>query len=112
MHLLVFKELLQKLKKVQQAAASRTKKKTKKAKSKKTTKLKSINKSDQQLPNRFLKFYHNNKGRLLKERKSLYHDKKRNGICVRCSKKVLVGIIFCEYHQQKQVFYNKQARQR
>ena len=60
--------------------------------------------------NRFLKFYHNNKNRLLKERKSLYHEKKKNGICVRCNSKVLEGIIFCDYHQQKQVGYNQQAR--
>ncbi len=67
-------------------------------------------KNDQKYPNRFLKFYHNNQGRLLKERKSLYHEKKQKGICVRCSKNALEGIIFCEYHQQKQVGYNKQAR--
>ena len=60
--------------------------------------------------NRFLKFYHHNKGRLLKERKWLYHDKKKNGICVRCMRKALEGIIFCDYHQQKQVGYNKEAR--
>ena len=62
--------------------------------------------------NRFLKFYHNNKGRLLKERKSLYYQKKQKGLCVRCNKKVLQDIIFCEYHQQKQVTYNKVARQK
>jgi len=60
--------------------------------------------------NRFLRFYHNNKGRLLKERKSSYYEKKKNGICVRCRRKALEGIIFCEYHQQKQAGYNKQAR--
>ena len=60
--------------------------------------------------NRFLKFYHHNKVRLLTERKSLYYEKKKNGICVRCDRKVLEGIIFCDYHQQKQVSYNKQAR--
>ncbi len=67
-------------------------------------------KSEEEYANRFLKFYHNNKGRLLKERKSSYYDKKKNGICVRCSRKALEGIIFCDYHQQKQVGYNKQAR--
>ena len=64
----------------------------------------------EQYSNRFLKFYHNNQDRLLKERKSLYHEKKQKGICVRCSKKALEGIIFCDYHQHKQVGYNKQAR--
>ncbi|MEK6905360.1 MAG: hypothetical protein AABX24_03070 [Nanoarchaeota archaeon] len=74
-------------------------------------KLKGVSeKNDQEYPNRFLKFYHNNQGRLLKERKSLYHEKKQKSICVRCSKKALEGIIFCDYHQQKQVGYNKQAR--
>lgn len=80
---MVFKELLQKLKGTE---------------------------AEQKYINRFVKFYHTNKGRLLKERKSLYHDKKKNGICVRCSRKALEGIVFCDYHQQKQVGYNKQAR--
>ena len=67
-------------------------------------------KNNQKYSNRFLKFYPTNKGRLLKERKSLYSEKKKNGICVRCNAKALEGIIFCDYHQQKQVGYNKQAR--
>ncbi len=75
-------------------------------------KLKSNRTEDQKYPNRFLKFYHNNKGRLLKERKSSYYEKKKNGICVRCNRNALEGIIFCDYHQQKQVGYNKQARKK
>ena len=61
-------------------------------------------------PNRFLKFYHLNKKRLQKERNSAYSLKKERGICVRCRRKASEGIIFCEYHQQKQVEYNKKAR--
>lgn len=61
-------------------------------------------------PNRFVKFYHDNKGRLSKERKSLYYQKKQKGICVRCNRKVQEGIIFCDYHRQKQVSYNQKAR--
>ncbi|MEK6900197.1 MAG: hypothetical protein AABX05_03670 [Nanoarchaeota archaeon] len=60
--------------------------------------------------NRFLKFYHLNKTRLKKERKSLYRLKKKKGICVRCNKNAMEGIIFCGYHQQKQVKYNQLAR--
>ena len=67
-------------------------------------------KNEAEYPNRFLKFYHANKGRLLKERRLSYYDKKKNGICVRCSRKASEGIVFCEYHQQKQVGYNKKAR--
>ncbi len=61
-------------------------------------------------PNRFVKFYHLNKKRLQKERNSIYFRKKEQGICVRCHRKASEGIIFCEYHQQKQIEYNKQAR--
>ena len=69
-------------------------------------------KNDLEYPNRFLKFYHHNQERLLKERKLSYHDKKKKGICVRCSRTALEGIVFCAYHQQRQVSYNKQARQK
>lgn len=61
-------------------------------------------------PNRFLRFYHLNKDRLLKERKKTYYDKRKEGICVRCSRKAVSGIIFCSYHQQKQAEYNQKAR--
>ncbi|MBI4152599.1 hypothetical protein HY495_02715 [Candidatus Woesearchaeota archaeon] len=60
--------------------------------------------------NRFLKFYHRNQKRLLKERKKSYYNKRKEGICVRCSEKVVPGIIFCLHHQQKQVEYNQKAR--
>lgn len=69
-------------------------------------------KNNQEYPNRFLKFYYNNKGRLLKERKYTYSDKKKQGVCVRCGNKALEGIVFCDYHRQKQVLYNQQAREK
>lgn len=89
---MVFKKILQKIKVIKQGI-SQTKPKEHSGHS-----------------NRFLKFYYNNKKRLLKERKSLYHEKKQKGICVRCSRKVMEGIVFCEYHQQKQVWYNQKSR--
>lgn len=67
---------------------------------------------NEEYDNRFLKFYHGNKKRLLKERKKSYYGRRKEGICVRCSEKAVAGIIFCSYHQQKQVKYNKKARGR
>ena len=61
-------------------------------------------------PNRFVKFYHENRKRLIKERRSLYKDKKESGICVRCNKKALKSIVFCRYHQERQKEYNRKAR--
>ena len=66
--------------------------------------------SKEEYSNRFLKFYHQNKKRLKKERKSAYHTKKKQGICVRCNKKAESGIVFCAYHKGKQKGYNKKAR--
>ena len=73
-------------------------------------KLRGETETDQDYPNRFLKFYHGNKRRLLKERKNSYYEKRKNGICVRCNRKVVPSIIFCSYHQQRQVEYNQKAR--
>ncbi len=67
-------------------------------------------KEEEKYPNRFLKFYHNNKKRLNKERRGSYSERKKAGICVRCSKEALKGIVFCDYHQNKQKSYNKKAR--
>ena len=61
-------------------------------------------------PNRFLKFYHENKTRLNKERRGSYTKKQKNGICVRCKRKALKNIVFCSYHRKKQQEYNKKAR--
>ncbi len=61
-------------------------------------------------PNRFLKFYHENKGRVNKTRRSIYTEHRKAGLCVRCRKKAISGIVFCAYHQQKQNQYNKNAR--
>ncbi|PIZ50734.1 hypothetical protein COY27_05975 [Candidatus Woesearchaeota archaeon CG_4_10_14_0_2_um_filter_33_13] len=67
-------------------------------------------KEEKKYPNRFLKFYYENQQRLNKERRSTYTEKKDAGICVRCNKKALSGIVFCDYHQKKQINYNKKAR--
>ncbi|MBI4981040.1 hypothetical protein HZC30_05800 [Candidatus Woesearchaeota archaeon] len=61
-------------------------------------------------PNRFVKFYHLNKEKLNKERRGSYTSRRKDGVCVRCKRKVVPGIVFCEYHQEKQKEYNKKAR--
>ena len=60
--------------------------------------------------NRFIKFYHQNKKKLNENRRLSYSERKKKKICVRCKKKALKGIVFCEYHQSKQKKYNKKAR--
>ena len=67
-------------------------------------------KKNKEYSNRFNKFYHLNKKRLDKERKSLYHDKRSKGICIRCKKKADKNRIFCSYHRTLQKGYNKKAR--
>ncbi len=66
----------------------------------------------EEFENRFQKFYHLNKRRLNKERRGNYKRKAKSGICVRCSKKIVPGIVFCSYHQAKQKEYNAKARKR
>jgi hypothetical protein len=61
-------------------------------------------------PNRFLKFYHTNKKKLNNQRRSGYKKRRRKGICVRCKREAVEGIVFCVYHQQKQKEYNRKAR--
>lgn len=65
---------------------------------------------DKNYANRFVRFYHLNKERLNKERRSGYDERREKGICVRCRQKALPGIVFCEYHQGKQKEYNAKAR--
>jgi hypothetical protein len=67
-------------------------------------------KKEEEPKNRFLKFYYQNQKRLNKERKSLYWEKRKNGICVRCNKPAVKGRIFCQYHLDLQKNYNKKAR--
>lgn len=67
-------------------------------------------KEEELYPNRFVKFYYLNKNRLNKERRSGYHGRRKSGVCVRCRRKSVPGIVFCEYHQQKQKEYNLKAR--
>lgn len=66
--------------------------------------------ADKNYANRFVKFYHLNKERLNKERRSGYDGRREKGICVRCRQKAMPGIVFCEYHQSKQKEYNAKAR--
>ncbi len=68
--------------------------------------------TDKKYSNRHLKFYHENKNRLIKERQNKYHQKRKFGVCVRCKKQVVPGIVFCEYHQNKQKEYNQKARRK
>ena len=72
--------------------------------------LQKLTKKEKKYPNRFLKFYYENKDDLLKERKSLYYERQKAGICVRCKKPALSGVVFCEYHQLKHKEYNTKAR--
>jgi hypothetical protein len=72
--------------------------------------LKKLRKKEEEYPNRFLKFYHQNKKKLNKGRRLSYSERKKQGICVRCKRKAISKIVFCEYHQQKQIRYNKKAR--
>jgi hypothetical protein len=65
---------------------------------------------EKEYPNRFVRFYHLNQNRLNKERRGGYSERKKDGICVRCKRKAVEGIVFCEYHQQKQKEYNQKAR--
>ncbi|MBU0456641.1 MAG: hypothetical protein ABH824_05565 [Nanoarchaeota archaeon] len=67
-------------------------------------------KKEKAYPNRFLKFYHLNKKKLNKERRFSYNERKKSGVCVRCKKKTVKGIVFCQYHQEKQKTYNKISR--
>ncbi len=63
-------------------------------------------------PNRFLKFYYQNQERLNTERRGSYSERKKSGVCVRCKRNSLPGIVFCEYHQGKQKEYNLKARKK
>jgi|APSaa5957512622_1039677.scaffolds.fasta_scaffold136926_1 hypothetical protein len=85
-------------------AVSKTKKKTILSKGTKET--------DKEYANRFQKFYHLNKKRLNKERRSGYKTKAKKGNCVRCKRKAKKDIVFCDYHQQKQKEYNAKARKK
>ena len=101
---MVFKKILSKFKRKESEKIT-TKKSS--IKRKKVTKRKAVK---SKYPNRFVKFYHLNKNRLNKERRSTYSTKKKKGLCVRCNSKAVKGVVFCKYHRQKQKRYNKIAR--
>ena len=67
-------------------------------------------KEDKKYPNRFLKFYYQNQEKLNQERRGSYSERKKSGICVRCNRKAVPGIVFCEVHQNLQKGYNQKAR--
>lgn len=96
----MFKKLLEKFK--SKSALKPTPAKVSKPKPAKSTK--------KAYPNRFLKFYHENKSRVNKNRRSMYTEHRKAGLCVRCSKRAASSIVFCVFHQQKQNKYNKKAR--
>jgi len=73
-------------------------------------KIRKKKREEKDYPNRFVKFYLLNKKKLNKERRSSYHDRKKEGTCARCKRKAVEGIVFCEYHQAKQKEYNRKAR--
>ncbi len=95
-----------KLKKVKRKKTKERKKSTKNNLVK-FVKIKESKSISNNFPNRFVKFYHLNQKRLSKERRSTYDQKKKKGICARCKREVVTGIVFCEYHQQKQKGYNR-----
>jgi len=66
--------------------------------------------SKEDYENRFQKFYHLNKKRLNNERRGSYKTRAKKGTCVRCKRKSLPGIVFCDYHKKKQKEYNAKAR--
>jgi len=68
------------------------------------------NKDKLEYENRFMKFYYLNQNRLNKERRGSYGSRRKSGICVRCKRPAVKGIVFCEYHQEKQREYNQKAR--
>ena len=72
--------------------------------------IRKLKKQRKDYPNRFLKFYHLNKKRLNKERRSKYDESKKSNKCIRCYRKSVEGIVFCGYHQLKQKEYNRSAR--
>lgn len=85
-------------------------KKFKREEETKKEEVKSASSKDSEYSNRFVKFYHLNKERLNTERRGSYTERHKAGVCVRCKNKALPGIVFCEYHQNKQKEYNKKAR--
>ena len=101
----MLKKILSKFREIKGKEKSKgSKKNSKKSKSK------SKKNSDSDYDNRFQKFYHLNKKRLNKERRGNYKNKSNSGICVRCKKRVVKGIVFCKFHQSKQKEYNLAAR--
>jgi hypothetical protein len=47
---------------------------------------------------RFQKFYYEHRARLNEERRKLYIERKKKGLCVRCGKPAVKGSVFCRHH--------------
>ncbi len=47
---------------------------------------------------RFQKFYYEHRKRLNEERRTLYQERKKKGLCVRCGQKAEKGSVFCKRH--------------
>jgi len=61
---------------------------------------------------RFMKFYYENKEHVSNYRKKRYEEKKKNGICIKCKRKAIPGINFCDYHRKQTKKYNEKARKK
>lgn len=105
----MFKKLLNKITGKEDTKKSPKRKSNKKKTTKQGTKSKG---TKTEFENRFQKFYHLNKTRLNKERRGNYKTKAKKGSCVRCKRKAKPGIVFCDYHQNKQKEYNAKARKK
>jgi hypothetical protein len=99
---MVFKKIFSKAKK--------TVKKVKKHAKKQAKKLRFKQVKAKDAPNRFLKFYYTHREDLLKERREIYYEKVKNGECIRCTRRAIKRIKFCNYHRKKQEEYNRIAR--
>ena len=63
--------------------------------------------TERRFKNRFQKFYYLHREGLNKERKALYFEKQKKGICVKCKKKAVKNSIFCKYHLEQSREYNR-----
>ncbi len=106
----IFGKIKEKLTRTESTHPTSTKKSKKKSTKKNNTPKNDAKNENQEYPNRFLKFYHLNQKRLNQERRGSYTQRKKAGICVRCLRKALPKIVFCDYHQKLQKGYNAKAR--
>ena len=77
------------------------------ARKRKASKFSKTGKLVKRVKNRFQKFYYLHRPAINTFRRSLYKDRKKKGICVKCTKKSLKTSIFCALHLRKSRVYNK-----